>query len=390
MRRKTAGSLEMTTTTGAVLNPTGKLHKLYIEHDGKVSDKWSIYLDVYERLFAPFRNKPVRLLEIGVMNGGSLEIWRKYFAKAEAIVGCDINPDCSQLRFEDNVIEVIVGDSNSDETQSKILSCSSKYDIIIDDGSHMSSDIVRSFARYFGNLAEGGIYIAEDLHCSYWAGYEGGFNDPYSSMSFFKRLLDVVNKEHWGLPRDRIEALSAFSRKYSVTFDEGDLATIHSVEFVNSLCILRKLPVVRNELGSRKITGREALVVDNIMPFSGTSSRASDEKTNVWSLSSTPLEEEIVANRKLVVGQQLAIEAINNDLAAASNDLAATTNDLAAARMALSDAHAEQKRLQADLDAVYASSSWRASFPVRAVGRGLKAVGKAVRILKRSAPLLLF
>ena len=66
------------------------LRDLYSTHSGKVSDKWSTYLDEYERIFSEYRDKPVRLLEIGVQNGGSLEIWRQYFPNAELILGCVI------------------------------------------------------------------------------------------------------------------------------------------------------------------------------------------------------------------------------------------------------------------------------------------------------------
>ena len=55
------------------------LFELYREHQGKVSDKWSIYLSEYDRLFSSYRDRPVRMLEIGIQNGGSLEIWSKYF-----------------------------------------------------------------------------------------------------------------------------------------------------------------------------------------------------------------------------------------------------------------------------------------------------------------------
>jgi hypothetical protein len=43
-----------------------------------------------------------------------------------------------------------------------------------------------------------GIYIVEDLCCSYWQDFEGGLNDEASSMAFFKSLVDVINHEHWG------------------------------------------------------------------------------------------------------------------------------------------------------------------------------------------------
>lgn len=183
MHEASYGHEDVASTAPAQANATssGKheasLLDLYIAHTGKVSDKWSIYLGAYDRIFSEYRNKPVRILEIGVQNGGSLEIWRRYFPHAELILGCDINAACGGLTFDDERIDVIVGDANTDEVESRIAARSEKFDIIIDDGSHKSSDIIRSFSRYFPRLSEGGIYIAEDLHCSYWNEYEGGLYD---------------------------------------------------------------------------------------------------------------------------------------------------------------------------------------------------------------------
>ena len=58
------------------------LRQLYDEHTGKVSDKWALYLEVYDRAFGPYRERPVSLVEVGVQNGGSLEIWSRYFPAA--------------------------------------------------------------------------------------------------------------------------------------------------------------------------------------------------------------------------------------------------------------------------------------------------------------------
>ena len=98
-------------------------------------------------------------MEIGVQNGGSLEIWAKYFAQADLVLGCDINEACGNLEFEDSRISVVVGDVNHDETQARISAASSEFDFIIDDGSHTSGAIIRTFASVFDLVAVGGCYI---------------------------------------------------------------------------------------------------------------------------------------------------------------------------------------------------------------------------------------
>ena len=86
---------------------------LFYNHDGKITDKWSLYLDVYEEILKPFRDKPLRLLEIGVFNGGSLEVWNKYFNNDDkVIVGLDIDKRCKDLKFSTDKIKVIVGNAS--------------------------------------------------------------------------------------------------------------------------------------------------------------------------------------------------------------------------------------------------------------------------------------
>ena len=238
------------------------LRQLYQEHQGKVSDKWSIYLDEYERVFSSLRNNPIRLLEIGIQNGGSLEIWSKYFSNAVKLVGCDINPKCQRLTYDNSSIVLVVADANLDKTESTILGHAPTYDLIIDDGSHRSSDIVKSFARYFPYLTDGGLFIVEDLHCSYWQEFEGGLFDPYSSISFFKQLVDVINHEHWGDDKSRNELLAGFVRRYGISFKEELLAQVHSIEFINSVCVIRKDAPINNQAGRRIIAGQQALVLE--------------------------------------------------------------------------------------------------------------------------------
>jgi cephalosporin hydroxylase len=175
-----------------------ELQEMYAEHAGKVSDKWSIYLSKYNSIFNRYRDKPIRFLEIGIQNGGSLEVWSRFFPNARKIIGCDINQECALLEYDDPRIVVIVGDANTNETQTDVLEQSPVFDLIIDDGSHRSGDILRSFSRYFPILEDGGMFVIEDLHCSYWQEYEGGLFYPFSSITFFKRIVNIVNHEHWG------------------------------------------------------------------------------------------------------------------------------------------------------------------------------------------------
>lgn len=238
------------------------LSELYAQHSGLSSDKWNLYLKKYDQLFTNLRSQPINVLEVGVQNGGSLEIWAKYFYNASLIVGCDINPKCGALQFEDSRIRMVVGDINSNETCAEIENLSAQYNIVIDDGSHTSPDIIQTFLRIFPALSDDGIYIAEDLHCSYWDEFCGGINYEFSSMNFFKSLCDIVNFEHWGTNQTRCDHLSKFIGNFAED-KEKLLSKIHSVEFINSMCIITKKHSEYNVLGRRQVVGDVQVVAEN-------------------------------------------------------------------------------------------------------------------------------
>lgn len=264
---------------------SNNLRQLYAEHSGKVSDKWSLYLEEYDRWFAEFADRPISMLEIGVQNGGSLDVWSRYFSNAEAIIGCDINEDCAKLSYSDPRITLIVGDACAPAIRNRILARSSHFDIVIDDGSHLSSDIVRAFCLYFPAIRDGGMFVAEDLHCSYWDHFEGGLYDPNSSIGFFKLLADVVNHEHWGVPKSRKDILRKIFEKYGCELPEETLSLVRSIEFVNSMCVVRKSHG-RATLGRRVIAGSDEIVRPGHLEMNGELYQLDamfDQKKNAWS-----------------------------------------------------------------------------------------------------------
>jgi O-antigen biosynthesis protein len=247
-----------------------KLKHIFTQHKGKLSDQWSLYINAWDDIFSPYQNREISLLEIGTQNGGSLEIFAKYFPQAKHIIGCDIEENCQALEFSDPRITVITGDINSDTVENRIAELAPDLDIIIDDGSHHPRDIIRSFCRHFKRLDDHGLYLIEDLHTSYWGDYDGGLYQPYTAIAFLKRLVDITNFEHWQNHQSRQEHLSPFTTYYDIDFDEFDFHQIHAIEFVNSLCVIHKRPPEENSLGKRMIVGSEEGVSNGYSKFNGT------------------------------------------------------------------------------------------------------------------------
>lgn len=237
------------------------LIKFYSSHTGKVSDKWESYLYTYDEILQPYKNKPISLLEIGVQNGGSLEIWEKFFLKGSKFIGMDIDPKCMSLKYKSNKVNVLIGDASQKKSIKKVTDKISSFDIIIDDGSHFNKHMIQSFCLYFPYLKKDGIYVIEDMHTSYWFSHGGHVNHPFSAISFFKNLSDIINYEFWGKDKElRQSVLIPFFKEYNCTISEKELSNIHSIKFLNSMCVIEKKTGDQNLLGKRIVRGKEDLV----------------------------------------------------------------------------------------------------------------------------------
>jgi hypothetical protein len=166
----------------------GELAQLFFATRGRLIHKWPHYLPVYERYFAPWRGTAVRMLEIGVSGGGSLELWRRYFGPDATIFGVDIDPACADRVSPPN--QVRIGSQADPAFLRQVAAEMGAPDIVLDDGSHVARHQRVSFETLFPLLAEGGLYAIEDLQTAYWADYDGGYRRAGTAIDLVKRLID--------------------------------------------------------------------------------------------------------------------------------------------------------------------------------------------------------
>jgi cephalosporin hydroxylase len=173
--------------------PQGDLAKIYSEIKGVKVHKWHHYIPVYERFFGPWRNRPLRFLEIGVSHGGSLAMWRQYFGPDAIIFGIDINPDCAQ--YDGKHGQVRIGSQADPDFLKAVVSEMGGVDVILDDGSHRMEHIKASLETLFPLLSMGGTYMIEDLHTAYWKRFGGGLKAPENFFNFIRTAVDDLH--HW-------------------------------------------------------------------------------------------------------------------------------------------------------------------------------------------------
>ena len=170
------------------------------------------YMPIYERFFEPLRLQEIRLLEIGVYEGASLKTWREYFPNAY-IRGVDKEPTTRAIPGA----EIMQADASIDFEQS--IGCGD-YHVIIDDGSHIQTEVMASFAGLWEYIKPGGWYVVEDLFAAYdpdWNPDGHPFIDHIHDR--LKNILtggDSIQEAHW-FGRNDINGI-LFLRKRSEDF----------------------------------------------------------------------------------------------------------------------------------------------------------------------------
>lgn len=157
-------------------------------------DKHFSYFHAYEKHFAKFVNQSIVMLEIGVQNGGSAQMWRNYFGPFAKIVGIDINSKCKEL--EENNIFVRIGDQGDHAFLSKIIDEFGVPNIVLDDGSHRMKDINSTFDFLYPKMPPNSVYLVEDLHTAYWERFGGGLNKKDTFVERSKHLIDSLNANY--------------------------------------------------------------------------------------------------------------------------------------------------------------------------------------------------
>lgn len=214
-----------------------KLKDVFDNHTDKFSGKWTHYFDVYDRYLQRYIGQEFTLLEVGVSNGGSLQMWKKYFGDKVRIVGIDIDP---RTMYTESQIETHLGSQTDSAFLQSVLETTGRPDVVIDDGSHVQSDVLKTFGMLYQAVKDDGVYIIEDLHTAYWQEYEGGINSPFNFVTIASRFTHDVN-------------LTWMQQPYTPS-----LPNLKSMSFYDSMMVFEKEETKKKEpcyAGVNKIPG---------------------------------------------------------------------------------------------------------------------------------------
>lgn len=153
------------------------------------SIKIDTYFSNYEELLSKYRNKQPTLVEVGVLLGGSLHMWKRYFGQGCRIIGVDSNPEA--LKHREDGIEIFIFNQEDVNGWDEFFREVGMIDIFIDDGGHTSFGQILTCITASKNVSDGGIIVVEDVHSSY--AKEFGMPSKFSFDNWVNELSADLN-----------------------------------------------------------------------------------------------------------------------------------------------------------------------------------------------------
>lgn len=188
------------------------------------------YLNKYEFFLKEFRNKSVRVLELGVFRGASLGMWGAYFPRGE-IYGVDVDEAC--LKYSGDNRKVIIGDLS----EISVLEDLKKINphILVDDASHMWSHQIKALFVLFEAVEPGGVYILEDLETNFRIYKDSGYDDiEISAYDILKIINEIV------VSGEKFDFSQVPELKDYAEIIEKISADIEMISFIHGSCIMVK------------------------------------------------------------------------------------------------------------------------------------------------------
>ena len=244
--------------------PSGSNLFNYYNESPLTSHKWESYFDIYEELLNEYKNQNITFVEVGVHNGGSLFMWKKFFGKNSRIIGIDLNPNAKEL--EQYGFEIFIGSQGDSNFWTDFYKEIGDIDILLDDGSHNYYDQLLTLQNSISNIRDNGLIIVEDTHTSFMKKF--GYKTTKTFVDFTPRILLNMHKKHpyTEIPKEKsiYDSIYKISNYESITafhinknFDRVNIPTMNHGKGIGSTDF-------RN---TDKWVGKLLVVIDNFQNY---------------------------------------------------------------------------------------------------------------------------
>jgi len=137
------------------------------------------------------------VFEIGIWQGGSLNLWKSYFGPNARIVGIDIEREC--LAIEEDQIAIRIGDQSDPAFLSSLVDEFGAPDIVIDDGRPQTGHINPTFDFLYPKQPKNSVYVVEDTFLGYRDEWRSKDNRRSSFIERTKDMIDLLHAHYRGV-----------------------------------------------------------------------------------------------------------------------------------------------------------------------------------------------
>ena len=174
------------------------------------------YFPIYDEIFAKYKNTPITFVEVGVLHGGSLFMWRNFFGESARIIGIDLNP--AALKWNNFNFEIYIGNQGDPNFWLNFYSAVGPIDVLLDDGGHTNKHQIITSLSSVSNINDGGLLVIEDTHTSFFKDF--GNPSRYSFLEFTKFQIQALYNSD-----NRISTVGALKNKIrKISYFDGIVA----------------------------------------------------------------------------------------------------------------------------------------------------------------------
>jgi hypothetical protein len=195
------------------------------------SVKITSYFPIYAQLFSHLRGTKCVLIEVGILDGGSLFMWRDWLGDQARIIGVDLNPEATKWR--DSGFEIFIGDQGDPAFWKSVLAEIGPFDALIDDGGHQSFQQIVTATEALRAANHACLIVVEDTSSSFMADFES--HGKHSFLQFAKAATDLLVGR----------LFSMYPNRFPVSYNESSVEEfkhVFSVQFFPGLVALQVDP----------------------------------------------------------------------------------------------------------------------------------------------------
>lgn len=231
------------------------------------SVKITSYFPAYAELFSSLRNTECTFIETGILDGGSLFMWRNWLGEKARIIGLDLNPGAA--KWNDHGFEIYIGDQGDPKFWQETLKKIGSFDALLDDGGHQSFQQIVTVNEAIKFAKKKCIIVVEDTATSFMKDFSS--HGKFSFLEYSKDATDVLIGSAVSLYKNRFpqtvnsECIELFKYVYSIQFFNGIVAYKIDPDKSGVPELVRNMPP--NKASDFRYEGKSSAYVNWPSPF---------------------------------------------------------------------------------------------------------------------------